>query len=84
MGFNSTNSIQNLGLVFLVILVFFLAVILHLILGLASKIGWRYQYKVRLIHSRISKRLYWNFFIRFFIEIYLDLAFVNALRLSRY
>jgi len=84
MGFNSTNVIQNLGLVFIFICAFLLAITMTGLLGLIARINCRYQYKVRLWHHRIARRIYWNFFIRFFIEVYLDLAFVNALRLRNY
>lgn len=81
MGFESSNPILNLGLVFLFTVVFLVVVLIQLGLSLLAKIRCRFQDKVKSAADRLHKKLYWNFFIRLFIETYIDQAFVQALKL---
>ena len=90
-GFESTSQIDNLGIVF----IFFLLVGLYLIILLLStcisrvrckKIFGRKKLKCQhWIQDKLEKaktKLFWNFFIRLFIETYLDNSIANSLKLK--
>lgn len=81
MGFESSNVIINLGLVFIFIIGFALVILLTLIVRLLVCFSCRYQDRLKRFNQAIQAKLYWNLCIRFFIETYLDQAFVQALKL---
>ena len=76
MGFETTNTIMNLGIVFIFILISCSALFLQLLLKLFSWINCKYQESIKRLEQKLANKLYWNFFIRLFIETYIDQAFV--------
>jgi hypothetical protein len=76
MGFDSSNVVTNLGLVFLFLLGFLVTIIFQQLIRCLAKIRCRHQHRLEKANLWISKKLYWNFFIRFYVETYLDQAFV--------
>lgn len=81
MGFESPNVIINLGLVFIFMMGFAFVILVTLIIRLLVCFSCRYQDRLRRFNQAIQAKLYWNLCIRFFIETYLDQAFVQALKL---
>jgi len=74
-GYESHFTIINLGMIFLVIMVFFFMLFLLLVtLPCKNKIK-----RVRQWHEKWSKSLFWNGIIRFFIEGSLELVIVVSI-----
>lgn len=81
LGFESTNVISNLGIVFVFILASAAFLLVAWLLHLLSSIRCGCQQRLKEWYNRLSKKIYWNFFIRLFIETYMDQALVQAVRL---
>ena len=77
-GFSSTDMIQNLQTIFLVLSLLFLAPFCLLILYLLC--GWCRECKRCL--SAIAGAIFMNFYIRFILESYLELCLSSMLRLQ--
>ena len=81
MGFESSNTIMNLGLVFIFFLVSGFMLLAWCLLKALSKINCRKQEKIRQWERSLYNKLFWNFFLRLFLETYIDQAFVQALKI---
>ena len=77
-GFDSTLFVKTLGNIFYAI---FGYVALSLLLGSMALIGKKVQFLHR-VSSKVRKIIFWNGLIRFYIEIYMDVAVCAFLNLK--
>ena len=77
-GFESTNLLDNLQVVFLFMIGMLVAPI---IIKLAELILSFSQGTIHIINDFKREQVYWNFYLRFFLETYLELNVVSLLRI---
>ena len=79
MGFESLDPFKNLQLIFVAFAAMF-------IIPLLIKILWVLVYccgPLRNLLEALERKIYWNFFIRFFLESYLELLIVALINLKK-
>lgn len=78
MGFESLDPFKNLQLIFI-------AFILFIFLPVIIRFFWLLLYcfsRVRICIQKLESKLYWNSYIRFFLESYLELSIVALIRIQ--
>ena len=76
-GYNSTNTVANLQFVFFFML--FITIVPLLLAFLKVCIGW--NEKIVAVIEKIKANLYWNFYLRFIMEAYMELSIAHLLKL---
>ena len=77
-GYDTTLAIPCLGTMVLILLAQIMFVIVHLLMWLISK----YWPRVQWLESKVTRYLYWNGLIRFFMEVYLDFVMFSLLNIK--
>ena len=75
-GFDSTDPIRNLQIMFL----FMLLLMLYPLVSLTLKLLFFWSRSCMKCRSKIDNKLYFNLYIRFFMEAYLEMSLSSLLR----
>ena len=75
-GFDSTDPIRNLQIMFL----FMLFLLLYPLFSLALKLLFFWSRACMKCRAKIDNKLYFNVYIRFFMEAYLEMSLSSLLR----
>mmetsp|Transcript_96562 Transcript_96562/g.132978 ORF Transcript_96562/g.132978 Transcript_96562/m.132978 type:complete len:255 (+) Transcript_96562:553-1317(+) len=78
MGYDSTNMLQNLGILLVGLVLLIIAVLLVLCLRWLLN---KYE-KVRNFFKMIWRKIFWNSFIRYFLEAFFELAISSMLNMQ--
>ena len=76
--YNSTNPIDNLEVIFLAFLILVVLPILYKILEMVFTCWDRVAAPLSRFKSKV---IYWNLYLRFFLEAFLELSIVSLIRL---